>query len=95
MGKAAAGSVVTKMKELIEQKEKLGLFLHLLLPNQTFKYLCEASGIDWSKVTVFHLDEYMGASIEDDYSFAKFIKDYVADKVNPGKVYYMNGKTRT
>lgn len=93
MGKAAASSVAAKMREVIGQKGKVRI-VFASAPSQSdfFKYLCEAPGIDWSKVTVFHQDEYMGASIEDEYSFARFIKEHVVDKVNPGKVFYMNGK---
>ncbi|NLO82198.1 MAG: glucosamine-6-phosphate deaminase [Clostridiales bacterium] len=93
MGKAAASRVAAKMRELIEQKGKVRM-VFASAPSQLdfLKYLREAPGIDWSKVTVFHLDEYMGASIEDEYSFAKFIKEHIVDKVKPGKVYYMNGK---
>lgn len=93
MGKAAASDVASKIKEIIEQKGEVRI-VFASAPSQSdfLKYLCVAPGIDWSKVTAFHMDEYMGASIEDDYSFAKFIKEYIVDKVNPGRVFYMNGK---
>ena len=93
MGKAAAGSVAARIREIIGQKGEIRI-VFASAPSQLdfLNYLCEAPGIDWSKVTAFHQDEYMGASMEDEYSFARFIREQVADKVHPGKFHYMNGK---
>jgi len=48
--------------------------------------------IDWSKVTCFHLDEYIGMSIEHPASFRKYLKERFVDKVNPKKFYYINAE---
>jgi glucosamine-6-phosphate deaminase len=40
---------------------------------------CE--GIDWSKVTCFHLDEYVGVSDQHPASFQKYLKERFADKL--------------
>ncbi|NDW05506.1 glucosamine-6-phosphate deaminase [Jiella pacifica] len=39
--------------------------------------------IDWSKVTVFHLDEYVGLGIEHPASFRRYLQERFVDKV-PG-----------
>lgn len=93
MGRAAAGSVAAKLRELLAANEEVRM-VFASAPSQSdfLKYLVQERDIDWSRVTVFHLDEYVGASLDDDYSFAKFIKDHVVDKVHPGKVFYLNGK---
>jgi glucosamine-6-phosphate deaminase len=41
--------------------------------------LCKAGGIDWHKVTIFHLDEYVGLPIEHPASFRGYLwKRFVA-----------------
>lgn len=43
--------------------------------------LTKSSDIDWSVVTIFHLDEYCGISIEHKASFRKYLKERVADQL--------------
>lgn len=51
--------------------------------------------IDWSKVTCFHLDEYIGISDSHPASFRKYLKERFADKVNVNKFYFINGETNS
>src|SRR6056297_833551 len=37
--------------------------------------------IDWSRVTAFHLDEYIGLTMEHQASFRKYLKERFVDKV--------------
>ncbi|MDA7928130.1 glucosamine-6-phosphate deaminase, partial [Akkermansiaceae bacterium] len=37
--------------------------------------LVQEEGIDWTQVTIFHLDEYVGLSIEHPASFRKYLKE--------------------
>lgn len=46
--------------------------------------------IDWSKIEVFHLDEYVDLPITHPASFRKYIKERFADHVHPKAVYYVN-----
>ncbi len=48
--------------------------------------------IDWSKVTTFHLDEYIGISETHPASFRKYLKERFADIVSPKKIHYVNGE---
>ncbi|TDQ19052.1 glucosamine-6-phosphate deaminase [Algoriphagus boseongensis] len=42
---------------------------------ETLKQLLEEKDIDWRKVTVFHLDEYIGLPITHPASFRKYLKE--------------------
>jgi len=53
--------------------------------------LTKLDGIDWSKVTLFHMDEYLGMSIEHTASFRKYLKERVADVVNPAALHLLEG----
>lgn len=46
--------------------------------------------VDWSKVEVFHLDEYVGLPVTHPASFRKYIKERFCDLVHPKKVHYVN-----
>lgn len=47
--------------------------------------------IDWSVVTGFHLDEYIGISETHPASFRKYLKERFVDLVSPIKFNYVNG----
>ncbi len=48
--------------------------------------------IDWSKVEMFHLDEYVGISVDHPASFKKYLTERFINKVNPGKYHLIDGK---
>jgi glucosamine-6-phosphate deaminase len=50
--------------------------------------------IDWSKVTVFHLDEYIGLPESHPASFRKYLKERFENQVPGLKIFhYINGET--
>ncbi len=49
--------------------------------------------IDWSKVTGFHLDEYIGMSVEHPASFRKYLKERFVDKVGLKSFYFINAES--
>ena len=48
---------------------------------ETLQQLIREEGIDWSKVTMFHLDEYIGLPITHDASFRKYLIERFVEKV--------------
>jgi glucosamine-6-phosphate deaminase len=48
--------------------------------------------IDWKSVNGFHLDEYIGLSINHKASFRKFLKERLVDIVHPANFHYINGE---
>ena len=48
--------------------------------------------IDWSKVEMFHLDEYVGISEEHPASFKRYLLDRFVNVVNPKCAYLINGQ---
>ena len=47
--------------------------------------------IDWSKVEMFHLDEYVGITDAHPASFKRYLLDRFVLKVNPGKYHLIDG----
>jgi len=49
--------------------------------------------IDWSVVTAFHLDEYIGVADTHPASFRKYLKERFVDIVSPKEFIYVNGES--
>ncbi len=49
--------------------------------------------IDWGRITLFHLDEYLGIGGEHPASFQLFMRELVEQKVAVQKFNYLNGDT--
>lgn len=48
--------------------------------------------VEWDKVVMFHLDEYVGLPIEHKASFRKYLKERFVDVVYPKQAFYVNGE---
>jgi glucosamine-6-phosphate deaminase len=92
MGEAAA----RKGAELISKtlKEKGSASIILATGASQFEMLGELvkAEVDWSKVTVFHLDEYIGIPDTHPASFRKYLKERFADLVSPAAFYAIDGE---
>lgn len=54
--------------------------------------LVDAGGIDWPRVTGFHLDEYVGLPIDHPASFRGYLRQRLVDRVPIGAFHYVNGE---
>ncbi|TLU98715.1 glucosamine-6-phosphate deaminase [Dyadobacter luticola] len=60
---------------------------------ETLSRLIADESIDWSKVTMFHLDEYIGLPLSHPASFRKYLKERFLEKVAPLHASYLiNGE---
>jgi glucosamine-6-phosphate deaminase len=55
--------------------------------------LTTAGEIDWERVTLFHLDEYLGIGGMHPASFQLFMRELVGRKITPHQFNYLNGDT--
>lgn len=54
--------------------------------------LTAMAGIDWQKVELFHLDEYIGLAMTHPASFCKYAREHLIDKKGIIKYHLMNGE---
>ena len=92
VGAAAAKQAAQKLGEVIAEKGSARLLLSTGASQFTFFEHFVKEDVDWSKVEMFHLDEYVGISSEHPASFHKYLKERFIEKVNPGKYHLMNGE---
>lgn len=93
LGKVAGKAAASLIRECIEKKG----FVNLILATGTsqFETLNQLirEDIDWGKVTMFHLDEYIGLPLSHPASFRKYLNERFLDQVKPLKdVYLINGE---
>ncbi len=55
------------------------------------KELVALGGVDWSRVTLFHMDEYLGVPADHPACFRRYMKERVASLVNPRAFHYLGG----
>lgn len=94
MGKAAAERVARILKEGI--KEKNGAVFVAATGASQFEFLenlITIPSVDWSKTTMFHLDEYVGIPQNHPASLRRYLKERLIDKVHPGAIYLIKGDT--
>ena len=53
--------------------------------------LTKIPNLDWSRITAFHMDEYLGITSDQPASFRRFLRENVIEKVKPGVVHFING----
>ncbi|MEO6876545.1 MAG: glucosamine-6-phosphate deaminase [Opitutaceae bacterium] len=59
--------------------------------DQFLEQLVSRPDIDWSKVELFHMDEYLGMPITHPASFRRYLKERVFDRVKPGAAHFLEG----
>ena len=58
---------------------------------QFLKKLVSLEGVDWSKITLFHMDEYLGIDENDKASFRRYLRERVQTLVRPKEFHFING----
>jgi glucosamine-6-phosphate deaminase len=53
--------------------------------------LARLGGVDWSRVTCFHMDEYLGLAAAHPASFRAYMRRRVARRLRPGAFHYLEG----
>ena len=53
--------------------------------------LIALGGVDWSRITLFHLDEYLGIDADHSASFRRYLRERVEKRVNPAVFHYIQG----
>lgn len=93
MGRAAAAAAEREIRAAIADDGGANIILATGTSQfETLKNLTAAKEMDWSKVTMFHLDEYIGLGEDHPASFKKYLKDRFVSKVGMLKaVHFVNG----
>jgi glucosamine-6-phosphate deaminase len=95
MGTAAGINAASSIRKAISEKGSANIILATGTSQfETLSQLLREKDVDWSKVVMFHLDEYIGLSINHPASFRKYLTERFLSNVPPLKAAYLiNGET--
>ena len=95
LGKLAGKAAAETIQKAIEEKGYANVILATGTSQfETLNQLVSEKGVDWSKVVMFHLDEYIELPVTHLASFRKYLKERFLEKVPSLKaVYLINGES--
>ena len=83
MGNVSAEEAAEKIKSLLIKKSEIRIvFAAAPSQDEFLDELAVIEGIEWERITAFHMDEYIGLENNAKQSFSKYLKDRIFDKVN-------------
>ena len=92
MGVAAAERFHSVVIDKLKEKENVNvIFAAAPSQNDFLESIKQYKDIDWKRINVFHMDEYVGLSINSKQSFARFVKEKVVDVFGVKEFYPING----
>ena len=94
MGEQAAIEVGNKLKDLLDNQEYVRMiFAAAPSQNELLEFLSLQEGIDWTRVTAFHMDEYLGLKDESSQLFSTYLREKIYAKISLGKVYSIDSNS--
>ncbi len=92
MANAAAAVIAAEIRRAIQERGRASVILASApSQNEFLASLADAPDIDWSRVTAFHLDEYLGMDEHAPQSFRRFLIDRLVNKVPIGAFHGLRG----
>jgi glucosamine-6-phosphate deaminase len=83
-GQAAAVEAADYLQQVLQARGQANVILATGNSQLSFlETLRTAPGLDWSKITFFHMDEYMGLDGEHPASFPRFLRRHFLDHLQP------------
>ena len=92
LGIRAAAHIASLLRQAIEEKGAARLLLSTGASQLETISCLTKEAVDWSKVEMFHLDEYVGLSENHKASFRKYLKNRFVSKVNLKAAWFVNGE---
>jgi glucosamine-6-phosphate deaminase len=91
MGRGAAEHVASLIRDLHTRQQLVNMiFAAAPSQNEFLRHLTGMTGIDWSRVIGFHMDEYIGLPKDSDQLFSKYLMDHLFSKVPMKEVHILN-----
>ena len=93
MGAAAAHKISKFINQAIKESNAASIILATGASQFEMLDHLVQEDVDWSKVTAFHLDEYIGLPASHPASFRKYLKERFVDRISGLKAFhYINGE---
>jgi glucosamine-6-phosphate deaminase len=80
------------LQDILKQQDTAAVLL--ATGNSQLKFLdalIALGGVDWSRIILFHLDEYLGITADHSASFRRYMRERVEKRVFPQQFHYIEG----
>jgi glucosamine-6-phosphate deaminase len=80
------------LQKVLAQKTSAAVIL--ATGNSQIKFLEQLitlGGVDWSRITLFHMDEYLGIDANHTASFRRYMRERVEQRIKPKVFHYIEG----
>jgi glucosamine-6-phosphate deaminase len=91
MGALAADMVAEKINGLLLLKPFVSIIFAAAPSQNEFLENLVLKNVDWSRITAFHMDEYLNLDADAPQGFGNFLRERLFDKVSFKAVHYLNG----
>lgn len=92
MGRTAARKGAELIRKAISEKGEAVIIVATGSSQFEMLHVLVKAKVDWSRVTAFHLDEYIGIPDTHGASFRKYLKERFVDHVSLKAFHYINGE---
>ncbi len=91
LGRSAAHDIAAELRQLLaSQASARVVFASAPSQAETLAELARSEGIDWARVTAFHMDEYLGLSADAPQRFGTWLHQALFDRVPLGQVHLID-----
>lgn len=89
MGKTAAGDVSRAMNRFIKERGGVNIaFAAAPSQDEFLLHLSRKRNIDWSRVTCFHLDDYVDLPRNHPNTFEAYLREHLFNRVRPKQIHF-------
>ena len=93
MGRAAAGVAAQTIRSLLDRDGSASIILSAARSQLDFLACLSADhAIDWPRVKIFHVDEYIGPSADHPASLRRYLAESFLDRVHAGQFFGLDGE---
>jgi glucosamine-6-phosphate deaminase len=92
LGRAAAEAAAQTLRSAVGRRGQANIIVATGNSQLSFyRALRERRDIDWAKVSIFHMDEYVGMPADHPASFRRYLHEKIVDPVHPAAFYGVQG----
>ena len=92
LGLAGADDFATTVATAFETRDEVAVILATGNSQLSFMdALCQRSDIDWSRITILHMDQYLGMAEDHPESFSRYMQEKLVSRVKPKTFYGVRG----
>jgi glucosamine-6-phosphate deaminase len=93
MGRAAARHAGGLLEKILAAQSRARVIFACAPSQDEFleNFVTDARGLDWSRVTVFHMDEYVGLAATHPASFRSYLRTHLLRFLTPGEFHPIGG----